>query len=492
VTAVIFPVKLKPQICRDNSSVTLLVKKLSLPVMGIQTINPFNNVVVKSFDEMTPAVIEAAIARAEQTFETWKNTSFKEKAALLHRVAHIMRVKSTQLSKLITLEMGKLYAQSKGEIALSADIVDYYADNGERFLADEKLNPEFGEAYIKKSPIGVLLGVEPWNFPFYQVARFAAPNIMIGNVVLVKHASNVPQCAQAIEDIFKEAGAPEGLYTNLFISGAHVSGYIEDDRIKGVSLTGSELAGASLASAAGKSLKKSVLELGGSDAFIVLEDADIDQAVDWAVIGRMNNTGQCCVAAKRFIVVDAVADEFLAKFTAKLTGLKVGDPMDSETQLGPLSSEGAAVQLADQVKRSVDAGAKVVLGGKRIDRPGAFIEATILTDILPGMAAYHEELFGPVASFYRVANEAEAIILANDSPFGLGGSVFTSDKKRGQNVADQIDTGMVFINHPTWTQPDLPFGGTKRSGYGRELSGLGIEEFVNKKLIRFSQYADPF
>ena len=388
--------------------------------------------------------------------------------------------------------MGKLFAQSEGEIALSADIIDYYAANGEKFLADEQLNPEYGEAYIKKSPIGVLLGVEPWNFPFYQVARFAAPNIMIGNVVLVKHASNVPQCAQAIEDIFIEAGAPKGLYTNLFISGSNVSAYISDERIKGVSLTGSELAGASLAAAAGKALKKSVLELGGSDAFIVLEDADIDQAVDWAVIGRMNNTGQCCVAAKRFIVVDAVADEFLNKFKAKLTDLKVGDPMDSDTQLGPLSSEGAAVQLADQVQRSVDAGAKVILGGKRINRPGAFIEATILTDIKPGMAAYHEELFGPVASFYRVKDEVEAIKLANDSPFGLGGSVFTADKKRGEDVAALIDTGMVFINHPTWTQPDLPFGGTKRSGYGRELSSLGVEEFVNKKLIRFSEYADPF
>jgi len=460
--------------------------------MSIQTINPFNNKVVKSFEEMTPDVINAAIAQAENTFETWRTTHFPEKAKLLHRVAQIMRERSAQLSELITLEMGKLYAQSEGEIALSADIIDYYATNGEKFLADEQLNPEFGEAYIRKSPIGVLLGVEPWNFPFYQVARFAAPNIMIGNVVLVKHASNVPQCAQAIEDIFKEAGAPKGLYTNLFISGSHVSAYIADERIKGVSLTGSELAGASLAAAAGKALKKSVLELGGSDAFIVLEDADIDQAVAWAVIGRMNNTGQCCVAAKRFIVVDAVADEFLNKFKAKLTGLKVGDPMDSDTQLGPLSSEGAAVQLADQVQRSVDAGAKVILGGKRIDRPGAFIEATILTDIKPGMAAYHEELFGPVASFYRVKDEAAAVKLANDSPFGLGGSVFTADKKRGENVAALIDTGMVFINHPTWTQPDLPFGGTKRSGYGRELSSLGVEEFVNKKLIRFSEYADPF
>ena len=460
--------------------------------MPIATINPFNNEVVKTFEEMSVATVDSAITLAEGTFKSWKKTSFQERATLLHRVAHLMRVKSAQLAELITLEMGKLLAQSHGEIALSADIIDYYAEHGEHFLADEHLAPAYGTAYIKKSPIGVLLGVEPWNFPFYQVARFAAPNIMIGNVVLVKHASNVPQCALAIEQLFNEAGAPAGLYTNLFISGNHVSTYIADERIKGVSLTGSETAGASLAAAAGKSLKKSVLELGGSDAFIVLEDADIDQAVAWAVIGRMNNTGQCCVAAKRFIVVEAVADIFLEKFTAKLTGLVVGDPTDEKTQLGPLSSESAAVQLADQVQRTVDAGARVILGGKRIDRPGAFMETTILTDIKPGMVAYYEELFGPVASFYRVKDEAAAIVLANDSPFGLGGTVFTADKKRGEHLAEQIDTGMVFINHPTWTQPDLPFGGTKRSGYGRELSALGVEEFINKKLIRFSEYSDPF
>jgi succinate-semialdehyde dehydrogenase/glutarate-semialdehyde dehydrogenase len=403
-----------------------------------------------------------------------------------------MRKQSGRLAKLITLEMGKLIAQSYGEIALSADIIDYYATNGEVFLSDQKLETEFGEAYIKSTPIGVLLGVEPWNFPFYQVARFAAPNIMAGNVVLVKHASNVPQCALAIQDLFQQSGAPRGLYTNLFVSGSSIEDVVADPRIKGVSLTGSEIAGASIAAAAGKFLKKSVLELGGSDAFIVLEDADLDKAVEWAVVGRMNNTGQCCVASKRIIVLEAVADEFLAKFKAKLTGLKVGDPMDQDTELGPLSSEGAVIQLIEQVQRSVRAGAKVLLGGKLIDRKGAFIEATILADVKPGMAAYHEELFGPVASFYKVKNEQEAIDLANDSPFGLGGSIFTSDIERGKRLAEQIDAGMVFINHPTWTQPDLPFGGTKGSGYGRELSSSGIQEFVNKKLIRISKLTDPF
>ena len=459
---------------------------------SIKTVNPATNEVVKSFEEMTEQEIENAIADAHRAYQDWKKTSYEERAKLLHKVAALMRKKKSALAKLITLEMGKLIAESEGEIELSANIIDYYATNGAKFLADQPLTIENGEALIRHSPIGVLLGVEPWNFPFYQVARFAAPNIMIGNVVLVKHASNVPQCGIAIEQLFKEAGASAGIYTNLLIPGSKVSALLSDNRIKGASLTGSEIAGASLAEAAGKNLKKSVLELGGSDAFIVLEDADIDKTVEWAVVGRMNNTGQCCVAAKRFIVVDAVADEFLEKFKKSLTGLKVGDPMDKDTKLGPLSSEEAAVHLEDQVKRSVAGGAKVVLGGKRINRKGAYMEATILTNITPGVAAYYEELFGPVASFYRVKDEAEAIKLANDSPFGLGGSVFTNNIERGKNVADQIDTGMVFINHPTWTKENLPFGGTKGSGYGRELSSLGIEEFVNKKLIRVSALSDPF
>jgi succinate-semialdehyde dehydrogenase/glutarate-semialdehyde dehydrogenase len=460
--------------------------------MSIQTINPNNNEVVKSFVEMTPEAVEAVMIAAEKAFAEWRTTTYSKRANLLHMVAIILRERKEELAAMITLEMGKLLDQSRGEIDLSADIFDYYALNGENFLDDKILDPTQGEALIRHSPIGILLGVEPWNFPFYQVARFAAPNIMIGNVVLVKHASNVPQCAIVIEEIFKTAGARIGIYTNLLISGPRASALAADDRIKGISLTGSEAAGSSIAAVAGKNLKKSVLELGGNDAFIVLEDADIDQAVSWAVIGRMNNTGQCCVAAKRFIVIDSIADEFLSKFKAKLIDLKVGDPMDAETELGPLSSEKAAADLADQVQRSVDAGAKVALGGKRLDRPGAFMAVTILTDLKPGMAAYSEELFGPVASFYRVKDEQEAIKLANDSSFGLGGSVFTKDIERGKRVADQIDTGMVFINHPTWTTPELPFGGTKHSGYGRELSSLGIDEFVNKKLIRVSALTDAF
>jgi succinate-semialdehyde dehydrogenase/glutarate-semialdehyde dehydrogenase len=460
--------------------------------MSIQTINPSTNKIVRSFEEMAPSAVDAAVAQAEKAFQAWRKTTYEQRAALLHKVADLMRKKKVSLAKLITTEMGKLIAQAEAEIILSADIIDYYATNASKFLADKPLSPKYGTAFIRYSPIGVLLGVEPWNFPFYQVARFAAPNIMVGNTVLIKHASIVPQCAVAIEDLFKEAGAPAGVYTNLLISGKRASALVSDERIKGVALTGSEAAGANIASEAGKHLKKSVLELGGNDAFIVLEDADIDKAVEWAVVGRINNNGECCVAAKRIIVVEPVADEFLAKFKEKLSNLKVGDPMEPDTELGPLSSEEAVVQLADQVKRSVEAGAKVLLGGNRLNRPGAFMAPTILTNLKPEMAAYHEELFGPVASFYRVKDEQAAIKLANDSSFGLGGSVFTSDIERGKRVADQIDTGMVFINHPTWTQADLPFGGTKRSGYGRELSELGIEEFVNKKLIRISELTDPF
>lgn len=460
--------------------------------MSIQTINPATNKVIKSFEEMTDSTVDSAVGKAVKAFEDWKHTSYEVRAKLLHKVASLMRAKKESLSQMITLEMGKLIAQAEGEILLSADIFDYYATHGATFLADKVLTPEHGTALIRYSPIGVLFGVEPWNFPFYQVARFAAPNIMIGNTILVKHASLVPQCGIAIEELFLEAGSPIGLYTNLLISGKRASALVSDKRIKGVSLTGSEAAGASLASEAGKYLKKSVLELGGSDAFIILEDADIDKTVDWAIIGRINNNGECCIASKRFIAVEAIADEFLKKFTDKMALLKVGDPMHKDTDLGPLSSEAAAEQIIEQIDRAVQGGAKIILGGKRVDSEGAFVQPTILTNIESDNPVYYEELFGPVATFYRVKDEQAAIELANDSPFGLGGSIFTQDIARGERLANQIDTGMVFINHPTWTQADLPFGGTKGSGYGRELSELGIDEFVNKKLIRVSNLDDPF
>ena len=460
--------------------------------MSIQSTNPATNKVVKTFDEMSENAVEQSIAKSVETFAIWKNTPYSKRAELLHKVAGLLRKKKKELAELITLEMGKLVAQAEGEIKLSAEIFDYYAKHSEEFLSDKILNPVHGEALVRHSPIGVLLGVQPWNFPFYQVARFAAPNIMVGNTILVKHASIVPQCAIAIEELFLEAGAPIGLYTNLLISGKRASALVADKRIKGVSLTGSEAAGASIAKEAGKYLKKSVLELGGSDAFIVLDDADIDIAVEWAVVGRINNNGECCIASKRFIAVESIADEFFEKFKNKLAALVIGNPMEAATQLGPLSSEEAAVKIADQVKRAVDGGAKILLGGRRMEQAGAYMEATVITNMLPDNPVYYEEFFGPVAVLFKVKDEQAAIDLANDSPFGLGGSVFTQDIERGKRVADQIDTGMVFINHPTWTQADLPFGGTKGSGYGRELSELGMHEFVNKKLIRISELSDPF
>lgn len=452
--------------------------------MSIQSINPYTLEKEKSFEEMTEAQIDKAIAKAHETYQTWKFTSFAEKAKVINKVASIIKEKKSELAKLITSEMGKLIGQAEYEIDYVVSIFEYYAKNAEKFLADESLKVETGEAFIRKSPVGVLLGVEPWNFPFYQVARFAAPNIMIGNTILLKHASNVPQCAKAIEDIFKEANAPEGLYTNLFVSGKHVSKIIEDKRIQGASLTGSEKAGSSLAETAGKHIKKSVLELGGSDPFIVLEDADIDRATDLAIYGRTVNNGQSCVASKRFIVVKEVADEFLTKFKAKMSALKLGDPMDKETQLGPLSSEDALKTIVEQVEKAVSQGAKIETGGKKADLKGNFMQPTIISNITSKMDIYKEELFGPVASFYVVKDENEAIKVANDTEFGLGGSVFSKDIERAKNIANQIDSGMVYINHPTKSSTDMPFGGTKRSGYGRELSALGIDEFVNKKLIR--------
>ena len=454
--------------------------------MSIKTTNPATNKVLKSFEEMTKKQVDDAITLSSTTYKQWKKTSYADRASLLHRVAKLMREQKTKLAELITLEMGKIISQSESEIDLSANILDYYADNAETFLADKKLNPESGQAFVRSSSIGVLFGVMPWNFPFYQVVRFAAPNIMVGNTILLKHASIVPQCAIAIEKLFEEAKAPQGLYTNLMISGKRSTALVDDVRIKGVSLTGSEGAGASMAAAAGKNLKRSVLELGGSDSFIVLEDADIDKTIEMAIIGRMNNNGQSCVASKRFIAVEAIADEFLEKFTAAIAALKVGDPMDADTQVGPLSSEQALEDLLDQVSRFEKAGAKVATGGKRAFEQGAYMQPTLLTNLKRGEPTFYEELFGPVASFYRVKNEQEALELANDSPFGLGGSIYTKDIARAIKIADQIDSGMVFINQPTASQPDLPFGGTKRSGYGRELAEQGIHEFVNKKLIRVS------
>ena len=459
--------------------------------MSYQSINPATGKLVKSFDEITDAQFEKKIATAAECYETWRHKTYQERAVIVAKAADIMKSRVDEFAHPMTIEMGKRIGEARGEVEFSAQILAYYAKNAEKFLAPVKLHPEVGEAHMESSPIGIIFGVEPWNFPYYQLARVAGPHLMAGNVLMVKHASCVPQCAMAFEKLWVEAGAPEGLYTNLLISHEQSDRVIDDPRIKGVALTGSVAAGRSLASRAGKSLKVSSMELGGSDAFIVLEDADLEHTVKWAVWGRMYNTGQTCCAAKRFIVVEELADKFIEKFQAALSALTPGDPLDEKTTLGPLSSELALVDLLKQVDDAVAKGAKVLLGGKRIDRAGSYMEPTILTNIKADNPAFRQEFFGPVALFFRVKDENAAIALANDSDFGLGGSVFTKNIARGKRVATQVETGMMFINNISWSDAELPFGGIKDSGYGRELGNMGIQEFVNKKLVRTAHMAAP-
>lgn len=460
--------------------------------MAIRSVNPYNNQVLKTFEEYGDERVDELIARAHSAYQSWRKTNPRERSEFLARVAKEMQNRLQELAGLATLEMGKRIKESVGELKLSASIVEYYAAHGERFLQPQKIDARYGEAEIRYEPLGPLLGVMPWNFPYYQVVRFAAPNLMAGNVVLVKHSSNVPQTSIAIEQVFRAAGGVDGVYTNLLIPSSKVGRIIEDPRIAGVSLTGSTDAGKAIAAKAGENLKKVVLELGGSDPFIVLDDANIEKAVSQAVWSRMLNDGQQCTAAKRFIVSEKVADRFLAGFTEALKKLQPGDPMAQETTLPPLSSESQAKTLENQINVAVSHGAKILLGGRRIDRPGAFLEPTILADVKPDSPAYREEFFGPVALFFRAKDDAEAVHLANDTPFGLGGAVFTEDRERGKRVADQVESGMVWVNHPTLSSPELPFGGIKNSGFGRELSSLGITEFVNKKLVRLTSVNDPF
>lgn len=452
--------------------------------MAYQSVNPFNGELLESFDEISDSQLESKIAKAAACFGTWRGKSYAERAVIVAKASVLMHERVDELARVMTLEMGKRIGEAKGEVQFSSDILAYYAQNAERFLANVELHPRQGEGHMESSPLGVILCVEPWNFPYYQLARVAGPHLMAGNVLLVKHAGCVPRCAIAFEELWLDAGAPAGLYTNLIISHDQSNRVIDDVRIKGVALTGSVAAGRSIAARAGQNLKPSSMELGGSDAFIVLEDADLEHTIKWALWGRMYNTGQTCCAAKRFIVVEAIADRFLDGFRTALAGLESGDPLDETTTMGPLSTESALVDLLKQLDAAVAHGAKVLMGGKRVDRPGSFMQPTILTDVKPGNPAFRDEFFGPVAMFFRVKDEDAAVALANDSDFGLGGSVFTKDVARGKRLASRIDTGMMFINNISWSDAELPFGGIKNSGYGRELGDMGIQAFVNKKLVR--------
>jgi succinate-semialdehyde dehydrogenase/glutarate-semialdehyde dehydrogenase len=452
--------------------------------MEYQSVNPANGELLRSFDRHTDEQMLSALATADNTYRSiWSTMPIRERAKIVGRAASLMLERREDLARLASLEMGKRISEGRDEVNLSASILQYYADNAEKFLSPKIIESKTGSARLEYSPLGVLIGIQPWNYPYYQLSRFAAPHLMAGNVLLVKHASGVPQCALAFEQLFTDAGSPAGTYTNLFLSNDQVGVLIDDPRTRGVALTGSERAGESLASRAGKNLKKSTMELGGSDCFIVLEDCDLNYAVNMAVAGRMSNAGQTCIGSKRFIVVGARAKQFLNAFRDALEQLKPGDPLDEATTLAPLSSDAALNLLLNQVREAVTHGAHVFTGGDRLGKTGAYMQPTILTDVTPDNPAFRQEFFGPVALFFTADDEDEAIAIANDSPYGLGGSVYTSDIEHGKKVASGIETGMVFINYPSMSAPDLPFGGIKRSGYGKELSHLGIEEFVNKKLI---------
>jgi succinate-semialdehyde dehydrogenase/glutarate-semialdehyde dehydrogenase len=447
-------------------------------------VNPATGEKVKEYPEIGDADLRAAIDRAEEASRTWSGSStVAERAALVRRVGELHSERRQQLAEIIVREMGKPIEQALMEVDFAGEIYAYYADSAEALMADEPIELLGGEgtAVVRRSAFGALLGIMPWNFPYYQVARFAGPNLVIGNPILLKHAPQCPESAEAMGQMFGDAGFPAGAYQNIYATNEQIEWVIADPRVHGVSVTGSERAGAAVAEIAGRNLKKVVLELGGSDPFILLGTDDLDATVEAAAEARLDNTGQSCNAAKRFIVVDDFYDEFLEKFTAAVAAAKPGDPTAEDTDVGPLSSQTAADRLEEQVKKAVDNGAEIVVGGKR---EGNYFEPTILTGIEPGDEASQEEFFGPVAQVYRVGSEEEAVALANQTPFGLGSYVMTTDKAQGERVADKIEAGMVYVNLVGADSPELPFGGFKRSGFGRELGRFGADEFVNKKLIR--------
>ena len=451
--------------------------------MAFRSINPANGNTLGETASFTAMQLEAALNAAAAAAPHWQARSIPERCQLLRTAAAVLRRRAKELARLITLEMGKPITESRAEIEKSAVGCEYYAGAAPSFLADEVIESDAGRSLVAYQPLGTVLAIMPWNFPFWQVFRFAAPALAAGNTGLLKHASNVPQCALAIESVFQEAGFPGGVFTSLMIPSTQVAHVIEDRRVHAVTLTGSEPAGRQVAATAGAQIKKSVLELGGSDAFIVLEDADLEQAVVTAVTSRFLNTGQSCIAAKRFIVVEAVAGEFVARFKKAVEALQVGDPLQESTQLGPLARVDLRDELHQQVVESITHGAVAVTGCNPEPGPGAYYQASILDQVRPGVRAYHEELFGPVASVIRALDGEDAIRIANDTDFGLGGSVWTRDSARGERVARQLECGCAFVNGLVKSDPRLPFGGIKRSGYGRELSRLGIHEFVNAKTV---------
>ena len=447
-------------------------------------INPATGETLKSYPQISDAELQQVIGDADSAYRTWaRNATIDERAAIIHKVGDLHSERREELAEIIVREMGKPIDQALGEVDFAADIYRYYADNAHEFLKDEPIAivSEEGSAFMRTSPLGVLIGIMPWNFPYYQVARFAGPNIVIGNTIILKHASQCPESAAAIEQMFHDAGAPKGAYTNVYASSDQVATVIADPRVQGVSLTGSEAAGSAVAEVAGRNLKKVVLELGGSDPFILLSTDDLDATVESAFAARLDNSGQSCNAAKRFIVIDELYEAFREKMTARMLAATPSDPTKDGADYGPLSSLGAAEGLDDQLKRAKAQGATVTTSG---EREGAFFPSAVLTDISPDNDAFHEEFFGPVASIYRVKSEDEAVEVANGTPFGLGSYLFTTDPEQAMRVADKIEAGMVYVNVVLADSPELPFGGVKRSGIGREMGRFGAAEFVNKKLIR--------
>jgi succinate-semialdehyde dehydrogenase / glutarate-semialdehyde dehydrogenase len=454
--------------------------------MAIASINPVTGEKVKEFSPFNDADIDKRLKRAERSFAHHRRGPFAKRAQLMLAAASLLEQEKNELAGTITLEMGKLLRAAVEEVEKCARGCRYYAENAERFLEDEPAQTNAARTYVRYEPLGPILAIMPWNFPFWQVFRFAAPALMAGNVALLKHAANVPQCALAIEEIFCRAGFDEGVFQTLLIEATQVEKLIVDPRVKAVTLTGSEKAGSAVASVAAREIKKSVLELGGSDAFIIMPSANFDEALNTAVKARTGNSGQSCISAKRFFVADQVYDDFLRQFVERMRALKVGDPLDETTEIGPLATEHILNGVHDQVQRSVAAGAKLLTGGNRIHGPGFFYEPTVLVDVPRESPAYREEIFGPVASIFRVRDAAEAIETANDSSFGLGASAWTNEKSEQELFASELEAGMVFVNAMVASDPRLPFGGVKRSGFGRELGAAGIREFMNTKTVWIS------